>query len=149
MVRSLHQKLIVLMDIKCSFPMLELLIKHIQLTYLQACVLILRSWGKDDKPVINKNFLPLGKKESCASKGCMCSLMALKGRHCICAALRAHMSQFLLSKYSRSRGFPAKFITVPIRSSNCPWCISLTFPSGFISFCKSVSNVIQNYKLLC
>ena len=43
----------------------------------------------------NQIFLPLGKKESSAAKGCTGSLAALKGRSCICAALRPHMSYLL------------------------------------------------------
>ena len=46
-------------------------------------------------------FLPLGKKESSAAKGCTGFLALLKDRPCICADLRPH---------SKSSGLPANFI---------------------------------------
>ena len=54
---------------------------------LVGCVLVI-----DDKQVKYQNFLPSGKKELCAAKGSTGSLAALKGRPCICVALRTHMS---------------------------------------------------------
>ena len=48
----------------------------------------------------NQNLLPLGKKESSSAKGCTRFLAAIKGRSCICAALRPHMSYLLLYELS-------------------------------------------------
>ena len=38
------------------------------------------------------SFLPYGKKGSCAAEDCMDTLATLKGRSCICVALRLHIS---------------------------------------------------------
>ena len=48
-----------------------------------------------DKPPRNEYFCDKAKKEACAAEGCMGSLAVLKGRSCICAALRPHMSYWL------------------------------------------------------
>ena len=47
--------------------------------------------NRDDKSATYQIFLPLGKKESSAAEGCTRFLAGLKGRPCICAALRSHM----------------------------------------------------------
>ena len=67
-------------------------------------------WSRMIKLAGNQIFLPLGKKESFGAKGCTGSLAALKGRSCICAALRPHMYYYLWYKFWKSSGFPAKFI---------------------------------------